>query len=67
MPAPDATPSASNFVRDLVAAYNAAGSFSGRVQTRFPPEPNGSPPIGPGARKAAEIMLLGRQGVQGWF
>jgi glutaminyl-tRNA synthetase len=30
-----------DFVRDLVRADNAAGTFHGRVQTRFPPEPNG--------------------------
>ncbi len=30
-----------DIVRDLVRADNEAGTFGGRVQTRFPPEPNG--------------------------
>jgi glutaminyl-tRNA synthetase len=42
--APDTAP-ASNFVRDVVTADLAAGRFA-RVQTRFPPEPNGYPHIG---------------------
>jgi len=30
-----------DFVREQVMADNEAGTFNGRVQTRFPPEPNG--------------------------
>ncbi|MDE2365451.1 MAG: glutamine--tRNA ligase/YqeY domain fusion protein [Betaproteobacteria bacterium] len=42
----DPAPSASNFIRSIIEEDNHTGKWHGRVETRFPPEPNGYLHIG---------------------
>ena len=51
----------SDFIREAVAEDTRSGRFGGRVQTRFPPEPNGYLHIG--HTKAMCIDFWRRRGI----
>src|SRR5271170_1111719 len=40
-PAAESAPAQSNFIRDIMIDDLRTNKYGGRVQTRFPPEPNG--------------------------
>ena len=43
---PEETTERTDFIRDIIREDNQSGKYSGRVHTRFPPEPNGYLHIG---------------------